>query len=357
MTPEDKFRLVAGLALVDGQLGSDEQPVVLRAAGQLGIPQDQATAIVQNLMQGGKVGSTTPPSSASERRELFQLLVDVAAADGQVTPQEMGVLQHMAGAFSLRPGDVPSMLQAALAKRGAPPVPGTTAPIAGAPESIRKKAQAGEAGCPSCGAPIEFKNTRSVALMCEYCDTTVTRGDGSEALRDLGKISALVADASPIQIGARGEAFGSGFEVLGRLQLEHKTGYWNEWFLQWDDGKVGWLGEAQGQYYVTLPMGEVEAPQNLPSFNQIAVGQRIFLGKKRYTVTDVRMARATGGEGELPFIVGNGYELPYADLRRSDSGFASIDFSEDPPLVFTGKAVGWRDLNMTNYRVFDGWAN
>ena len=160
---------------------------------------------------------------------------------------------------------------------------------------------------------------------------------------------------APIQIGARGEAFGSGFEVLGRLQLEHRTGTWNEWYIEWKDGRTGWLGEAQGQYFVTLPDGEVHPDEKLPEFNSIGVGQRIFVGRKRYQVAEVRMAKATGGEGELPFIVGAGYELPYADLRRPDNGFATIDYSESPPLVFTGRCVGWKQPNLTNHREFDGW--
>ncbi|MGE0706879.1 MAG: DUF4178 domain-containing protein [Planctomycetota bacterium] len=350
MTPEEKFRLLAGVALVDGQLGGREQDVLLRAARTLGVEQDEAVAVVQDLMRGGAVGSTAPPVSARERRELFDLLLDVAAADGVVSPQEMGVLQHLAGSFGLKPGEVPALVQQAIARGGnAPPPP--PPPGAGAP-SVRAKE--GEASCPSCAAPIEFKNTRSVAVKCEYCDTTVTRSDGSNVLEDLGKISQLVADASPIQLGARGEAFGARFEVLGRLQLEHEVGFWNEWYIEWSDGKTGWLGEAQGQYFVTLPNGEQQA-ENLPSFEQISPGQKVFIAKKRYEVTDVRMAKATGGEGELPFVVGAGYELPYADLKRSDSGFATIDYSEEPPLVFTGRCLGWRELNMTNYRVFDGW--
>ena len=73
---------------------------------------------------------------------------------------------------------------------------------------MREQMGTGTASCPSCGAPIEFKNTFSVAAVCEYCDTTVTRQDGGEALKNLGKISNVVEDASPIMLGARGEAFG-----------------------------------------------------------------------------------------------------------------------------------------------------
>ena len=72
-------------------------------------------------------------------------------------------------------------------------------------------------------------------------------------------------------------------------------------------------------------------------------------------MTDVRVARATGTEGETPFAIGEGYELPYADLRRSDDGFATIDYSEEKPLLFLGRCVSWAELNLERYRRFDGW--
>ena len=180
------------------------------------------------------------------------------------------------------------------------------------------------------------------------------RSDASDALEDIGKVSNLVPDASPIQIDARGEAFGAHFTVLGRLQVEHATGFWNEWYLEWADKRVGWLGEALGQYYVTFP-NDPKQPDQVPPFEEVSVGDKITVGGLRYTVTEKRTARATGTEGETPFAVGSGYELPYVDLRRADNGFATIDYSEEPPLTFTGRCLGWKELNMRGFRRFDGW--
>jgi hypothetical protein len=193
----------------------------------------------------------------------------------------------------------------------------------------------------------------SVTEVCSYCGTTVARQDktGQEALQNLGKISALVEDGSPLCLGAHGTYMGQRFELVGRLQVEQETGYWNEWFLHFPGGGTSWLGEALGQYFMTTQVldEKVAAPRNLHA------GASYKLGGKRYTVTEVRTARATGGEGELPFVVGQGYELPYADLRGSDSSFATFDYSEDPPLVFVGKCVSWDELAMKEHRVFDGW--
>jgi hypothetical protein len=193
-----------------------------------------------------------------------------------------------------------------------------------------------------------------MAAVCTYCGTTVARSDkaGSHALENLGKISELVEDGSPICLGAKGEYGGKRFEVVGRLQLEQESGFWNEWFLHYSGGATGWLGEALGQYFITT----AEKNDRAPELRTLHPGQGLSLGGKHWTVSEVqKKARCTGGEGELPFVAGKGYELPFADLRGPDDSFATIDYSEDPPTLFIGRSVEWHDLAMKDHREFRGW--
>jgi hypothetical protein len=210
-----------------------------------------------------------------------------------------------------------------------------------------------EAKCPSCGAPVRLMTSSSVAAVCSYCGTTVARSDkaGADALENLGKISALVEDGSPLCLGAKGQFEGKRFEIVGRLQLEMETGYWNEWFLHYAGGATGWLGEALGQYFMT----KAQLDEKVPSFKALKVRMSQKFQGKKYVVTEVRNGKCTGGEGELPFVAGNGYQLPFADLRSSDGSFATIDYSEEPPIVFLGRAVQWDELAMKDHRVFHGW--
>lgn len=356
MDARDQFRLLAGIALVDARLDAPEEQVLLRAAGRLGLGQDEATGIVRELMQGGRVKNLAAPDDPRERARLFQTMIELVAADGKVTPQEQTCLERMAPAFGVAAGTLPQLLSGALSGASGGGGGGSATGRPSGRPTGRKRKDTGEASCPSCGAPVEFKNTRSVAAVCEYCDTTVVREDSGGELKDAGKISHIVADASPIQIGATGSWNGEFFTVLGRLQIEHATGYWNEWFLEWADRTTGWLAEALGQYFVTFPQtGEKQAP-DLPRFEELQVGQRLKIDNKRFVVTEVGRARATGTEGETPFVVEGGYELPFADLRCPDNSFGTIDYSDSPPLVFVGKAARWKDLNMRNFRRFDGWA-
>jgi Domain of unknown function (DUF4178) len=360
MDPQEKFRLLAAVSLLDGRLLPVEEKVLMQAGARLGVEPSRARATLDELRAGGAAGDVAPPSDPRERRELFKDMVDLVVADGVVSPQEQGCLTSLSRAFGLSSTRVDSMVQEALQRvlRQAPTsaIGGHTKQTSATGGFGTRARRSGEASCPSCGAGVEFKNARSVAAVCEYCDTTVAREDGAGDLRDLGKVSHIAEDASPIQIGATGKAFDVEFEVIGRLQVEHDAGYWNEWFLEWADGRTGWLGEAQGQYSVTFPVeGEGEQRMDVPSFAELSLGQRVFLGNKRFQVTDKRVAVATGTQGETPFVVEQGYQLPYVDLRCSTNSFATIDYSEDEPLVFMGKVLGWRDLQLRNFRTFAGW--
>lgn len=53
---------------------------------------------------------------------------------------------------------------------------------------------------------------------------------------------------------------GTHFAVVGRLQVRWAAGTWNEWYCVFDDGRVGWLGDAAGEYTVSF---ETTVPEPL----------------------------------------------------------------------------------------------
>jgi hypothetical protein len=170
--------------------------------------------------------------------------------------------------------------------------------------------------------------------VCEFCRTGVLRDAGS--VRDLGKIADVLEDYSPIQLGTSGTWGGRPFTVIGRLQLRYDAGFWNEWYLLFDDGATGWLGDASGQYTITSLLDE---RSRLPAFDQLAPGQRYVVAGQAWIAADVRTARCTGGQGELPFKVGDGWEARVADLRAGGK-FVTLDYSDgEAPAVYSGAAV------------------
>ncbi|MGH8853854.1 MAG: DUF4178 domain-containing protein, partial [Telluria sp.] len=107
-------------------------------------------------------------------------------------------------------------------------------------------------------------------------------------------------------------------------------------YVLFDDGSDGWLGEASGQYVMTTR--RVLAP-GWPAFDDVKVTREVDIGFGPYVASDKRVAKCTGGQGELPFRVGEGWEARVADFRRGPS-FATLDYSDGaPPQLYAGTAV------------------
>ncbi|UCV04163.1 DUF4178 domain-containing protein [Dechloromonas denitrificans] len=204
------------------------------------------------------------------------------------------------------------------------------------------------ASCPSCGAPVVFQSASSVFAVCAYCQSTLVRHD--QALEDIGKMAALVEDRSPLQLGAEGAYKGVHFALIGRIQIKYSQGLWNEWHLLFDDMRTGWLSEAGGEYVLTFAEFVADA---LPQLAELKIGQRFVLASRTWTVSNIENAECVAGQGELPFKVGAGYPVAAVDLRNG-ANFATLDYSEVPPLFFVGEAVAFSSLKMTNLR--DGMA-
>jgi hypothetical protein len=83
--------------------------------------------------------------------------------------------------------------------------------------------------------------------------------------------------------------------------------------------------------------------------------QQFSWGGRTYDVTSVTRARYKGVEGELPFQYWDKSDAVFADLRTGDEQFGTIDYTENPPLLFLGRAIGFADLHLKNVREFEGW--
>ncbi|MDO8330923.1 MAG: DUF4178 domain-containing protein [Fluviicoccus sp.] len=196
------------------------------------------------------------------------------------------------------------------------------------------------APCPGCGAPLNFRSPASVMAVCGYCQTTALRD--AESVRDQGKISQVLDDLSPLQTGVTGQYEGRAFTLLGRLQMAYDSGRWSEWFAWFDDGTEGWLSEASGQYVFTLRQPPVT---NAPPFEGLKPGKLFYWQDQPFRASDVRTAQCTGGQGELPFAVGKGWEAKTADFRVG-AHFLTLDYSEGtPPVCYAGRAVTLDELN------------
>lgn len=206
-----------------------------------------------------------------------------------------------------------------------------------------------QSSCPSCGAPIIFKNEHSLYTVCDYCSTISIRKDMN--LEEVGKAAALKPDASPIQLGTIGRVNNTKFEVIGRIQLEFSAGFWNEWHISWG-GKSAWLGETHGIYALTQIQ---ESEDVVPSFDSVKVGSAFKYKNKEYFATDIQKGKCVSGEGELPFAVNSGYDAPVIDFVSRSEEFATVDYSEESPIVFKGYYKEFKELNLSNLKKVYGW--
>ncbi len=202
-----------------------------------------------------------------------------------------------------------------------------------------------EVSCPSCGAAVKFVSAASLLAVCPYCRATLINRDLK--IENIGKMGELLADPSPLQLGAEGKYRNVHFAVVGRIQVQYQDGAWNEWYLAFDDGRAGWLGEAGGAYSVSF---ESRQKVQVPVWEKIRPGLTVPIGGFDYEVSDVRTARGGGGEGELPFVVASGYEARVADLRTTTTRFATFDYSEDIPRVYLGESVEFDVLALRGLR-------
>ncbi len=204
------------------------------------------------------------------------------------------------------------------------------------------------ANCPSCGAPVVFQSSASFHGVCGFCRSTLVRHGGD--LENLGRMADLIEDASPIRLGSEGRYGGMHFAVVGRIQLRYAAGIWNEWHVLFDNMRSGWLSDANGEYLLSF----LTSPgTTLPDFATLMPNDELTLAGRDFVVTNLEEAQCIAGEGELPFAFGAGYPAQLVDLRAAgdgDAAFASIDYSETPPLVFIGESLPFADFGFANLR-------
>jgi hypothetical protein len=205
--------------------------------------------------------------------------------------------------------------------------------------------------CPNCSAPISFSWSGSVQAVCTFCRSVIVRHDVD--LAKVGEVATVPEDSSPIQIGTTGRLDDRPFTVTGRILYQYARGGWNEWHLALDDGSSAWLSDAMAEYAVSrLHTGH--AP--LPASSELRGGMAFRFSDGSYRVTTITRAKYRTVEGELPFEYWDKDEVLFADLRSVDGRFATIDYSEQPALLFVGRFVEFDALGLGNVRRFEGWA-
>lgn len=202
--------------------------------------------------------------------------------------------------------------------------------------------------CPNCGGAIEFRSSSTVYNTCTYCQSTVVRHDLDLEL--IGKVSELV-DMSPFQVGTEGDFAGKHFVLLGRLKIVYDQGQWSEWYAAFDDGRVGWLAEAQGHYMMSFE----EKQSHFPDRESLKPGTPVIIREARYTVDDVRLITYKYSEGELPYVFEPDFEGWSIDLKGPKGAFANYLYGMNGSELFVGRYQQFDEFNFKYLKEIHGW--
>jgi hypothetical protein len=204
--------------------------------------------------------------------------------------------------------------------------------------------------CPNCGAPIQFQFSSAVQTTCPFCQSILVRDDVN--LKRVGQVADLPPEVSPIQLLTEGIYGNKSFRVVGRIIYQYDQGYWNEWHCVTHQGESIWLSDAMAEYAIT---SLVKPPSPLPAQESLRPGKILTWNGTQYELTSVNRAHYLGVQGELPFEYWDKTDLIFADLKTVGSKFATIDYSEQPPLLFLGEYVEFDSLRLKNLREIEGW--
>jgi hypothetical protein len=205
--------------------------------------------------------------------------------------------------------------------------------------------------CPNCGAEVDFRYDDSFVRVCGHCRAAVVRGD--RGIETLGKVADLAPLASPLHLFVEGRFRGLGFMLVGRAQIQHGAGgTWQEWYGKFDDGRWGWVAEAQGRVFLTF---EAVGAGPVPPFEALVPGHQIglFDGEWRaFTLAERGVATYLSAEGEIPYRFTPGGAFTFADLTDGAGRFATLDYGNltegrSAPTTYLGHEVSYAELQLS----------
>lgn len=204
--------------------------------------------------------------------------------------------------------------------------------------------------CPSCGAEVQFRAAHTPYSNCVYCGTLVQRNDVSVA--SIGNVGLIQDDCSPLQLGTSGVYDGVRFTIIGRIKVAWVDGYWNEWYVLFDNGKDAWLGEAQGFIAINF---EQHPKEKLPARNALDVLKHYVIEGVRYQIDDMRIVTCVACEGELPTLIYPGENYFSVDLSAPQGVYACLNYNKSETTCFSGRYMNFEDFKFSYLREFEGW--
>ena len=116
MTPDEKRKvaqLVAGIVVTDDVLDPAEEAFVDKMLDNMGIA-DEERAVIFPILDGEEAAESLARMSEAIQAEVIELLIQAAAADGQIVPEEEEYLAAVAKVAGVADDELKTRLQAAI---------------------------------------------------------------------------------------------------------------------------------------------------------------------------------------------------------------------------------------------------
>ncbi len=194
--------------------------------------------------------------------------------------------------------------------------------------------------CPNCGALIEDIDRFAAMAVCEYCGGAMVWQD--DAVLAMGDMAILVEYPTPLYLHATGQVRGKRFEVAGRVRYRYAKGFWDEWYLAFEDGSYGWIAEDEYEFSFERA---VRGPVQIPAYSQVSPGGQLVVEGKFVIVDEKDVAYLEGAEGSLPWVLTKDRQFPYVEASQGDY-MVTIEYTEGAPEVFVGEWVDVGEIKL-----------
>ncbi|OED36015.1 hypothetical protein AB833_28755 [Chromatiales bacterium (ex Bugula neritina AB1)] len=194
--------------------------------------------------------------------------------------------------------------------------------------------------CPSCGVAISDVSAHTRSTECPHCANWLYLSNNGWTT---GGLFEHALDApSMLRLGRSGVFSDRRFVVAGRLRIAYASGFWDEWWLEFDDGTHHWLEEDDGRYRLHKNR---EMDTSGADLSGARVGSNINMGGDRWFVTEKINAQVAGTEGSLPVAVTPGEQVLCIDVigggKKLSIEASGNDVTISQSLVVSGADLRW----------------
>lgn len=204
--------------------------------------------------------------------------------------------------------------------------------------------------CTDCGMSHQLRAVNAVQYVCRHCRQLLIR---DQPRATAGKAATPREDMSVLRLGSQGKADKKEFEVIGRLQFFYQQGHRNLWYLLFQNGDTGWLGDWEGGYSL---LTYHSMKQDLGLLSNSKPGRELQAFGAGFEVRRIIKHLATCYEGELPALnLQREHFMAYELGNQQEQVVLAHAYTNKEMEAFAGTFEYFKDLSLSQLRAHHEW--